>query len=1288
MAGFTFGAAPAPAPSTSSSAPPPSSSSSSSGLSFSFGGSAASTNASANANINTSVAPNNVNVNANAPTPAASAPAGGGGFSFASSSSVPSTSTTSNVNVTAATANATNATTTTASTNSAAKVPTYEKSFPFLAMNYQIESTLNSIHDHLHSNQDDNYTSGDTNSDIDVSILGQELYHLLSPYSSSDDNKIPTFGHLLSNPNHALLQSQTQSTPNRTLRQQLLSNPILQFPSNNGTNHNHLNVTQNMLQQIFRLSDLLQISEMDAASLYSVIRTTTTTSSVSSSTSTTIGSTATTTMEPHIIGKDTIQWFQQKHIRPNNLMNGSFMDKVIQKAKIDGTYYIDDKFTATSTTATSSCNEEEKMLHLAMDLYFTERNSYLQTLLLLIQHRVLVYTNILQQEKTTQHSHPLSLSSSIILESTDLLLNQNLIMNLITFIEQMTLKNEKIANKICTALDYLERVKDNLQNQNNNNNPQLQQQPSAFGGFGGFGTATNTTTPPSPFGSNSNATPQIHSIDYAMYEYTLRQRQLASECLFYLTYHTQCNPNEVTSLIDIVKHLTNGNNVVDGGTTSGIGSGLPILDAIRDVPDPYTLSWNNDSSSTSSSSQSNSTMQGITMTTPQQRKLEKGRVEWENELSSSLMSVRGLVNATITSMHQDFSGHSAYHTTPLRSIASSDNDGNNDKTVVNVNGGKPQLLQCVTTLIFSIICSLDGKNTLMDRNNHGPNDFGIGNALFPPQFLLQNPTEIHDALAGIHERLDPRSSKYSQWKRQDISGLLSAAYALLLRPSTNIFTSPTKSPRERSSSGGSTSSLSTNAVYQTLQACLEAPPVTKALTFARVSLMSCIGLPSMKSSSTILDNDFTFYISVLSDFTSQYLDALSSSRDLPMSRAKWMELEVKELQMKHIQENQRRQLHALSGQRYQEVDIPTEVDLHQRPDCLDDVIALAVKICSVYPECAYRFWSTNEKIITHEDEEKEDEYVIELQPSKIVKKLENAQVKDSSLLPVYISFLGAISLYQSPHDDLFPLSGADAVHEWMTISQRNSTPSSSPYIDENKISWEYILNAIRWYTNQLNPPQDDNVHDSWRTSGSMHDQTDSDEATGYYYGAENSSNYSNNSNVRQQSSTSLSSSRSTQHLPKELDESSSQALLSLLSLLSYVAYKSEAARNFILNIKLPVPGSKRFVAVEDDALTILFSLVLTPISSELRGMAFSAVSNLLRCGSFETLSVNDQTKSEELMSRCWDLLELAQILPTRRLAQYSLISETPTSNPFFSSPFSKREVRLYFLTDRLFFHFN
>ena len=114
---------------------------------------------------------------------------------------------------------------------------------------------------------------------------------------------------------------------------------------------------------------------------------------------------------------------------------------------------------------------------------------------------------------------------------------------------------------------------------------QPQQQQQAFGGGGATGGLFGTTnsTPPAHQPTKKNL-----DMEYALLGFTQMQRQIASECLFYLAYHTQLTVGEVTSIIDLVKDLTNGSSSSSIGGGGGIGGGLPLLDPLlKDVPSPY-----------------------------------------------------------------------------------------------------------------------------------------------------------------------------------------------------------------------------------------------------------------------------------------------------------------------------------------------------------------------------------------------------------------------------------------------------------------------------------------------------------------------------------------------------------------------------------------------------------------------------------------------------------------------------------------------------------------------------
>jgi len=143
--------------------------------------------------------------------------------------------------------------------------------------------------------------------------------------------------------------------------------------------------------------------------------------------------------------------------------------------------------------------------------------------------------------------------------------------------------------------------------------------------------------------------------------------------------------------------------------------------------------------------------------------------------------------------------------------------------------------------------------------------------------------------------------------------------------------------------------------------------------------------------------------------------------------------------------------------------------------------------------------------------------------------------------------------------------------------------------------------------------------------------------------------------------------------PKELDELGRNTLMALLCLLSNVASKSSAAREFILGIQLPAAmednndansstGISGTGGYRDGSLEILFSLLtITTLTPDIRGMAFSAIANLLLqpndneqgAAAAAASSVNAASAAKKAASRAWELLELCQFVPIKLLSQYS-----------------------------------
>merc|ERR1712232_970287 len=99
----------------------------------------------------------------------------------------------------------------------------------------------------------------------------------------------------------------------------------------------------------------------------------------------------------------------------------------------------------------------------------------------------------------------------------------------------------------------------------------------------------------------------------------------------------------------------------------------------------------------------------------------------------------------------------------------------------------------------------------------------------------------------------------------------------------------------------------------------------------------------------------------------------------------------------------------------QEEVIPSSVDLMERPDCLDDVIALASTICSLGLDHSWKFWSNHP-----------DGRVL---PSRFLLEVERNERKDQSLLPGYLSYLAALA-----NDE----ASANAVHAILSRTTETS----------------------------------------------------------------------------------------------------------------------------------------------------------------------------------------------------------------------------------------------------------
>lgn len=235
--------------------------------------------------------------------------------------------------------------------------------------------------------------------------------------------------------------------------------------------------------------------------------------------------------------------------------------------------------------------------------YFYERSLILRTSLMLLQYRQ---------------------SSKLVAAATDFLLQQGWIGNLLQTIREYTTLSQQLRQKV--------------------------EQPNLDMKHNSFVMASGST-------KRQNDYLQEHL------EFCLRERQVAAECIFFITYDVQLTTAETVAILDLVKDLTNGTS-----SSTPDGTGLRQLNPFVDVPDPYELP---------PETTTQAFMVSMTRSTWTQQRKEKDNLEWQRQL--------------VDSVHKT---------------------------------GYPALLRCVSTLIVSCMAALDTHNILMDRSTHEPNAFG------------------------------------------------------------------------------------------------------------------------------------------------------------------------------------------------------------------------------------------------------------------------------------------------------------------------------------------------------------------------------------------------------------------------------------------------------------------------------------------------------------------------------------------------------------------------------------
>lgn len=655
------------------------------------------------------------------------------------------------------------------------------------------------------------------------------------------------------------------------------------------------------------------------------------------------------------------------------------------------------------------------------------------------------------------------------------------------------------------------------------------------------------------------------------YDFAVSQRQTAAECLFFVAYHTQLTEPEIVALIDLVQELTNGDNNNNAGSRSN--PGLVILDPFADVPDPFK-----DPLPTMAPQ-----AWPFQNTTPPQQ--EKDPLVWQKELVEKTWET-----------------------------------------------GLPQLLRCVSTLITSVICALDSRNVLQDRNTHEPNVFGSGNQLLPPN------TMSTDSLTKIHSRLSQDAVK--NWKRPDILGLLMTAYAMLLRTAPSALASPRSSP----------ASLKVGTigidVRKCWRECLEAPVELKSFTFLRTSLLPALQKPLDNADCIVTE----FFLSVLAEFASHYLDVLHASGDRPISRAKWEQEAEEDLRLRRSHQEQQRQFQAWSGTNaVDEEAVPAVVDLLKRPDCMDDVIAFAVALCSLGSDYALPFWS-REDVDVLDNPQGRSEGGLKLVPSRALLELERQQGEDDSLRPCYLSFLAVLALVD---DDSVVQNGADVIHEMLS---KDSDAGSFKY-DTNL---ESFFEVLRWYVRELSPQDYGSSSTSSSSAASASSGRTGAGSTAYYYHADADRSRDDSTaygSSQERSRSEISPARSK---PRELSEDNTFILLSHLAVIGNISSKSAAARSAILSVNLPIRSADGTEVVgQDSALMVLFTLAGAPLSPQVRGTVFETIASLLHADESNKV---EKAKMREMAIKGWELLEACQILPIHLLDQYPSLRESDAQN--------------------------
>lgn len=427
---------------------------------------------------------------------------------------------------------------------------------------------------------------------------------------------------------------------------------------------------------------------------------------------------------------------------------------------------------------------------------------------------------------------------------------------------------------------------------------------------------------------------------------------------------------------------------------------------------------------------------------------------------------------------------------------------------------------------------------------------------------------------------------------------MAAAYALALRPVSSVVASP-----------GAQSMANFSTIKRTWKACLTAPSDHKSFTFVRLTLMPALRNTTKKDERCDLHE---FLLSVLTEFVSNYLDVVCVSNAIPFSRSKWQDNETERLLIAREEQERNRSFFQSYGGVYEEKHIPTEVDILKRPDCIDDIAAVAVDLCSQGREYAAMFW-------TSEDFRAEDGSMqTRCTASRALKTLEMLQDKDSSLIPTYVSFLAALAIDQPS----------------LVFDLLNSNEETGVKITMN---WKTLFDTLRWYVRKMSDGY------AGETKSSTTHETPSVTSNGYYYGVDDYNLAGNKGATSSASTVQPGIVRL-----EELRETNTAIVLSHLAVITKVASNYARGRTLLATMKLSIEGETTDQE-GDSVLVVLFSLAIAPLSPHVRGAVFATLAALLRV---EGTNAEEEKLIRDLARKGWDLLELSQVVPVFLLDQY------------------------------------